>query len=47
MQVEQRYVLVPVEPTETMLEAGWPFAHDEDARGTWSAMMPPALLTML
>ena len=37
------YACVPIEPTNEMLEQGWYYAHDEDAKGTWRAMIEAAL----
>ena len=36
---EKGLVIVPRKPTEEMLEAGWYYAHDEDAAGTWDSMI--------
>lgn len=33
------YVVVPVEPTEEMIDAGWAYVHNEDAAGTWRSML--------
>jgi hypothetical protein len=33
------YVCVPREPTPRMIDAGWADAHEEDAAGTWRAMV--------
>lgn len=33
------FACVPREPTEEMLEEGWYYAHEEDAKGTWRAMI--------
>jgi hypothetical protein len=36
---ENGYACVPREPTKEMLDEGWYYAHDEDALGTWRAMI--------
>ncbi len=36
---ENGYACVPREPTQEMLDEGWYYAHEEDALGTWYAMI--------
>lgn len=36
---EKGLVIVPRKPTQEMLEAGWYYANDEDAAGTWDSMI--------
>jgi hypothetical protein len=33
------YVIVPKEPTQEMIEAGWAAAHDESAAECWRDML--------
>ena len=42
---QQEMVLVPREPTPSMLKAGWYAAHDEDAAGVWRDMIEAYVLS--